>query len=57
MYLRVADKFEDRGRGNRDTGIWGRIAREQPDKPGVVSVDRISGGLLEACVETRGMNN
>lgn len=52
MYLRTADEFEDRGRGNRDTGIWGRIVREQPDKPGVVSVDRISGGLLEACVET-----
>lgn len=33
--------------------IWRRRVREKPDKPGVVSVDRISGGLLQACVETR----
>lgn len=38
--------------GEIERGIWGRIVREQPDKLGVVSLDRISGGLLQACVKT-----
>lgn len=41
------------------TGGWGKQRnagadrRGQPDKLGVVSVDRISGGFLQACVEPR----
>lgn len=41
--LRTAEEFEDRGRGGAgDTGKRGRKVRKQPDKPGVVLVDRLS---------------
>lgn len=39
--------------GEIERGIWGRIVREQPDKLGVVSLDRISAGMCQ----NHSMNN
>lgn len=59
VYLRISADFKDMGCGDKERWIWGRNEGdgESPDKPGVVSVDWISGGLLQACVEKRCMNN